>query len=89
TRQPVVEESDWNWHHPGFGDPFRRRKTAKEHPPKGVEVLGFWREENRFDVVWLDRDVKYTWVSSETWSVEPPDEWTPLLSSPPRDAREG
>lgn len=89
TRQPVVEESEWNWHHPGFGDPFRRRKVAQEPPPKGVEVLGFWREENRFDVVWLDRDVKYTWVSSETWGVEPPDEWTPLLSSPPRDARKG
>lgn len=88
TRQPVVEESEWNWHHPGFGDPFRRRKTAEEPPPKGVEVLGFWREANRFDVVWLDRDVKYTWVSSETWGVDAPDEWTPLLSSPPRDAQE-
>jgi len=89
TRQPVVEGSEWSWHHPGFGEPFRRRKVAEEPPPKGVEVLGFWREENRFDVVWLDQDADNVWVSSDVWNVDAPDEWTPLLSSPPRDAREG
>lgn len=88
-RKPVVEGAEWSWHHPGFGEPFRRRKTAEEPPPKGVEVLGFWRESNRFDVVWLDPDVECTWVSSETWNVDAPDEWTPLLSSPPRSLEGG
>lgn len=90
-RQPVVNPAGWG--RPlDFVDFLRPKKTAEELPEPGVEVLGHWIEENRFDVIWRDPDVKWkgqdpeqdeenVWVTSEVWNADPPDEWFLL---PPR-----